>query len=268
MLCQIILTPWESKRLIAKAVVQLPEVQHALKNGIVCVTRGTTTSYIVEEISGNLKKEQYCTGCIEPDRLCLVPAENRLPEIAFVKGELKEIPSADIIKKMEADDVFIKGANAVDPYFEAAILLGSAVGGTIGAAIGAVYAKGINFIIPVGLEKLVPYSVQEALSFTGFTKVHSSMGMPVGLFPVLGKVMTEIQALEQVGVTAMPIAAGGINGAEGASILSIQGDEQPMEKALQLVKSVKGENPLHIPSGDCSTCDHATCAWSGKERPR
>ena len=156
MLCQIILTPWESKRLIAKAVVQLPEVQHALKNGIVCVTRGTTTSYIVEEISGTLKKEQYCIGCIEPDRLCLVPAEYRLPEIAFVKGELKEIPSADIIKEMEADDVFIKGANAVDPYFEAAILLGSASGGTIGAAIGAVYAKGINFVIRLNLGRQQP----------------------------------------------------------------------------------------------------------------
>ncbi|KYK36306.1 MAG: hypothetical protein AYK18_11850 [Theionarchaea archaeon DG-70] len=61
MLCQIILTPWESRRLIAKAVVQLPEVQNALARGIVCIARGTTTSFIVEEITGDIKKEQYCT---------------------------------------------------------------------------------------------------------------------------------------------------------------------------------------------------------------
>lgn len=265
MLCQIILTPWESRRLIAKAVVQRPDVQHALQNGIVSIARGTTTSYIVDELIG-LEKEKYCIGCIEPDRLCLVPAENRLPEIAFVKGEPKEIPSAEIIKEMGAEDVFIKGANAVDCNFEAAILLGSPTAGTIGAAIGAVYAKGINFIVPVGLEKLIPYSVRKVSAFTGFTKVHSSMGMSVGYFPVLATVITEIHALEQLGITAVPIAAGGVNGAEGSVVLSIQGEEKNVERALQVVESVKGEPPLTVPSGNCLKCDHASCAWKGTNR--
>ena len=265
MLCQIILTPWESKRLIAKAVVQLPEVQHALKEGIVSVARGTTTSFIMDELITGFEKEKYCMGCIEPDRLCLAQKENQLPEMSFVKGELKTIPSADMINEMGPEDVFIKGANAVDSTFEAAILLGSPVGGTIGKAIGAVYAKGIHLIIPVGLEKLIPYSVRKAFAYTGFKRVHSSMGMPVGLFPVLGKVVTEIQALEQTGVKPVPIAAGGVNGAEGASILSLQGEKNNIEKALHLIQSVKGENPLQILSGDCSTCDHTSCAWSRKE---
>lgn len=263
MLCQIILTPWESKRLIAKAVVQLPEVQYALKNGIVCVARGTTTSFVMDEILPDFSKEKYCMGCIEPDRLCLVQKENHIPEMSFVKGEVKEIPSADMIKEMGAKDVFIKGANAVDCKYEAGILLGSAVGGTIGRAIGAVYAKGINFIVPVGLEKLIP-SVREALSFTGFTKVDYAMGMPVGLFPVQGKVITEIQALNRLGVAVAPIAAGGVNGAEGATVLSIQGEKIDVERALQRIASVKGELPLTIPSGDCLNCTHATCAWQGK----
>lgn len=272
MLCQIVLTPWESKRLIAKAVAQLPEVQYALENGIVCIARGTTTSFVVDEVLTdsliNFEKEKYCMGCIEPDRLCLAQKKNQLPEISFVRGEIKEIPSKEMIKEMGSEDVFIKGANAVDCNFQAGILLGSPVGGTIGRAIGAVYAKGINFVVPVGLEKLIPYSVRDVLSFTGFTKVDYAMGMPVGLFPVQGKVVTEIQALERFDVTVVPIASGGVNGAEGAITLSICGDTNKVEKALQVVTSVKGEKPLPIQTGDCLTCDHATCAWQGKERSR
>lgn len=267
MLCQIILTPWEAKRLIAKAVVQLPEMQHALTNGIVSIARGTTTSYIVEEIVNatvedfTFKKENYCIGCIVPDRLCLTQEKTRAPEIAVVKGELKEIPSKDIIKEMGPQDVFIKSANAVDCNFEAAILLGSPVGGTIGSAIGAVYAKGITFVIPVGLEKLIPYPVKKAFMHTG--KVDFSMGMSVGLFPVLGKVVTEIQALEQDGVTVVPIGGGGCNGAEGATVLSIQGEKAKVNNVLQFVKSIKGEPPLKMATGECKTCNHSSCPWTG-----
>lgn len=264
MLCQIILTPWESKRLIAKAVINLPEVQNALKKGIICIARGTTTAFILEEILGTFEKERYVMGCIEPERLCLVQKKNQLPEMSLIKGKIKEIPSADMVNEMTAHDVFIKSANAVDPHFEAGILLGSSAGGTIGRAIGAVYAKGINFIIPVGLEKLIPFSVREALTYTGLTRVDSSMGMPVGLFPVFGKVVTEIQALQQCGVTAFPIAAGGVNGAEGATVLAVQGKEEDIQKALTLIKSVKGEKPSKIPSGDCTICDHATCPERGR----
>lgn len=264
MLSQIILTPWEARRLIAKAVVQLPQMKHALREGIVCIARGTTTSYIIEELSGPMKKEEYVIGCIEPERLCLVPEKNRLPEIAYVRGAPKEIASKDMIKDMGPQDVFIKGANAVDPNFEAGILLGSPVGGTIGGAIGAIYAKGIQFIIPVGLEKLVPFSVRKAKAFTGFPRVESSMGMAVGLFPVLGTVVTEIQALEQMGVTAVPIAAGGCNGAEGASILAIQGEEERMKNVLKIINSIKGEPPLRLPTETCNTCNHATCPWKGR----
>jgi hypothetical protein len=219
----------------------------------------------MDELLTDFNKEQYCIGCIEPTRLCLVQARDRLPEIAFIDGEPKEIPSAEIIKEMGPSDVFIKGANAVDCHFEAAILLGSPVGGTIGAVIGAINAKGIQFILPVGLEKLIPYSVREASKFTGFQKVSYAMGMAVGMFPVQGKVITEIQALEQGTVTAMPIASGGVNGAEGASILSIQGEQKDVETVLTLVAAVKGQPPLKMPTQACSTCDHATCPWKGTD---
>ena len=44
----VVLLPSESKRLIAKAVVALPEVKRVLKEGLFVVSRGTTTAYIAE----------------------------------------------------------------------------------------------------------------------------------------------------------------------------------------------------------------------------
>ncbi|MDI6811737.1 MAG: hypothetical protein QMD80_08765, partial [archaeon] len=46
----ITLTPSESKRLIAKGVKNLEEVQRALKHGTIIITLGTTNAYVVEEI--------------------------------------------------------------------------------------------------------------------------------------------------------------------------------------------------------------------------
>ena len=44
-----ILTVAESKRLIAKAVAQMPIVKNALENGMVIVIKGTTNAYVAEE---------------------------------------------------------------------------------------------------------------------------------------------------------------------------------------------------------------------------
>jgi hypothetical protein len=49
---QISLTVSEAKRLIAKAVISLPEVKEALKNGRVILKGGTTVSAICEEMLG------------------------------------------------------------------------------------------------------------------------------------------------------------------------------------------------------------------------
>ena len=48
-----VLTVAESKRLIAKAVAQMPIVKNALANGMVIIIKGTTNRYVAEEITGN-----------------------------------------------------------------------------------------------------------------------------------------------------------------------------------------------------------------------
>ena len=42
----VVLTPSESRRLLAKATVSLPEVKNARENGILIIARGVTTAYL------------------------------------------------------------------------------------------------------------------------------------------------------------------------------------------------------------------------------
>ena len=52
MMMSAVLTVSESKRLIAKGVAASEVLQTALENGTVAVAKGTTNSYIVEELLG------------------------------------------------------------------------------------------------------------------------------------------------------------------------------------------------------------------------
>jgi len=267
MIAQICLTPWESKRLIAKGVAQLESIKKALTDGIISIGRGTTNGYVVEELLGTpFEKERYVAGGVGPNRMCLADMKLAKPEIAIIKGELQEIPTAKIIQEMSASDVFVKGGNAVDPHYNIGILLGSSVGGTIGGVIGAIYAKGIELVLPVGLEKMIPIPVETAAMVTGQTKIAYATGMPTGLFPVYGTTITEMHALELLAnVEAIPIAAGGIAGGEGSVVLQISGDDQEVQKIIEVVKKIKDEPPLKVAMEICESCQW-TCAWQGKDQ--
>ncbi len=272
MIAQIVLTPWESKRLIAKGVAQLESVKTALKEGIIAVARGTTNGYVVEELLGRpFDKENFVAGAIVPDKLCLMDFSKIKSEVAFVRGELQEIRTDTIIKDMKAGDVFIKGGNAVDPFLNTGILIGASHGGTIGKTYGTIIARGIELVCPVGLEKLILLPVDEVATFAGINKVDYSTGMPVGLFPITtGTTITEIQALEllvEADVDIMHMASGGVIGAEGSTILQVVGDDEGVKQIIELVKETKGEPPLKVPVRTCPTCDWATCPWKGTERP-
>jgi len=146
------------------------------------------------------------------------------------------------------DDVFIKGANAVDREGNAGIFTSSVKGGTIGMAWPVVTPRECHLIMPVGLEKMVP-SVIEAARHSGIYHFKYSTGLPAKLTPVLlGKVVTEIQAFAILaGVRAYHLGSGGVGGSEGAVVLALEGDEKRVENAFELVKSIKGEPPVTLP---------------------
>lgn len=124
-------------------------------------------------------------------------------------------------------------------------MLGMGNGGTIGKAIGHVMAKGINFIVPVGLEKAVLSPVVESAMEMGIEKVGHSTGMPVGLIPVSGKVITEIQALKNLSdVEVFHAASGGISGGEGSVTLLVKGVKAEIEKVIRVYSGLKEDNRL------------------------
>ena len=245
------LTSVESKRLIAKGVAALPEVKQALEQGTVFIARGTTNAFVIEELTGDKvePKCHYAAGIIVDGELCVTPAGIRMKPIVLRQGKPADIPPADALQDFREGDVFIKGANAVDPEGNAGVLVAGERGGTIGEALPVVLPRGSHLIVPVGLEKLIP-SVAQAARGAGIFRFKYSTGLPVGLVPISNAlVVTEVQAFQLLtGVEAVPFAAGGIAGSEGTVVLSLEGKVAQIEKALSLVKSVKGEPPVTRPA--------------------
>ncbi len=245
----VVLEPSESKRLIARAVAGLPEVKSAYAKGRLAVTGGSTNSFVLEELTGEkVAPYAYSIGMVADGLLTTSANEDRVPSRLFLKGEVVEMDARDFYKTLERGDVVIKGANAVDESGNAGVLVGNETGGTIGALIGIACVRGIPLIVPVGLEKLVP-SVSQAATGWGQLTLDYAMGLPCWLTPVTtGLVVTEIQALGLLaGVKARLVAAGGIGGSEGAVVLLMEGREENLNEAIEVVRMVKGEPKVAVP---------------------
>jgi 6-phosphogluconate dehydrogenase (decarboxylating) len=276
MKAQITLTPSESKRLIAKAVKAHEKVRNALKNGIVAIGLGSTNALVVEEILGRkIEKERYVAGMIDERGTCVVPGDKRLREVILEKGMEIEEKIEDAVKRMGPTDVFIKGANAINyewtkkdiKYGIAGVMLASETGGTIGEVLGILKARGVNIIMPVGLEKFVPYPITEISKKIGIYKMNYSTGIPVGMMPVSGELITELEAIELLtGASAIPIGSGGIGGGEGSKTFLIEGDEKGVKKAINIVENLKGEANVKALRGSCLTCVYKQCPSSGREK--
>jgi hypothetical protein len=247
----VILNPSESRRLLAKATVAAPEVQNAWKNGLIIIARGITNAYVTEEffkISIEPKAGQTA-GLIANG----IANNHDGPPVCtwHVINKGKPVENADStveIQKFGPEDVMIKGGNAVDMEGNAGVWTSGVKGGTIGMCWPIVTPRGSHLIQPVGLEKLVP-SVAEAAKHSGIYYFKYSTGLPGKIVPVTtSKVITEIQAFGILaGVKAYHIASGGVGGSEGCVALTIEGEEERVAKALDIVKSVKGEPAVTLP---------------------
>lgn len=168
---QITLTPTESKRLIAKAVAKLPEVQNAIRNGIVIVAIGTTNAFVAEELLGRkIDRERFAAGIVLPKGTCVLPKERRIKEIVIRKGKVVDDKMEDVLLDMTSDDVFIKGANALDPSWMAGVLLAGRRGGIVGKIWGILISRGVNIIVAVGLEKFIPSKITDLTSSLASTR--------------------------------------------------------------------------------------------------
>jgi hypothetical protein len=246
MKAEVVLTVSESKRLIAKGVASLRFIQDKLEKGIIVLPSGSTNAYIYEELTGEtIDKRAYLAGRTWPVANKPNWEVKPLPDLVLVDG----VPSAELnrftaLERMQPGDVYIKGANALNySAGVAGISVGNPTGGTIGGALGPIIGRKLHLLIPVGLEKEVPYDIAEASALLASDE--EQYGSVLSLWPVHGEIFTEIEALAiMFGVDAIPVAAGGIAGAEGALRLLLLGESEDVKDAVTFVTSIQGEPPL------------------------
>lgn len=176
----------------------------------------------------------------------------------------------EAVAALRAEDIAVIGANALHLDGRAAMMAGSSLGGEPGKALGGLMAQGCRVIIACGLEKLVPVTIDDSVRHCGMKGVVWSMGMPVGLIPLVGQVITERDALELLAsVRCTVIGRGGIAGAEGSTTMVVEGEPSEVEKAVREVLSAKGARTSGSPGSLTQECragsddcrKHEGCAW-------
>jgi len=258
----VVLTASESKRLIAKGIVKLPEVQKAYQNGIIGLPLCTTNAYIYEELCSTklVNKSQYCCGYICGKGFCKVSSSKMLPEIVLCKSEEKQLdfPKENLIlyvKEMTSQDIIIKSGNILDQNLKAGLLVGERYGGEFGKILPYILAKGIQLIVPMTLNKSVPVAIEKIIPELGIETIERSfcLGRPVGMLPMPGKIFTEVDALKLLTeVDVMPIAMSGI-GEEGCVTLLLKAVKEKIEHAWSIITEIKGEPQLE-PVPNCKEC--------------
>jgi hypothetical protein len=278
MQAEIVLTPTESKKLISMATLHLEEVRGALTKGIVVLHPSSSTFFLFQEIAGQPPEGVWVCGVVSPKGLCGSREELKKVYYSglgihdplqfrqswfFKDGVLQEkTPLGEILDQMTERDVYVKGANALDPQGNVGVLYANPAGGggTIGRVMKARRKQGFHLILPIGLEKLIPVSIQEASRKAGFKNVDQAMGKPCGVIPVAGKKIDEIDAFTILsGAQATPIAAGGLGGAEGGLVLALHGSEGKLQEALKVTHTVKGAQLPMLDLPECDTCESPNC---------
>ena len=246
MKAEVVLTVAESKRLIAKGVAALDVVREKMHEGVIVLTTGSTNAYIYEELTGqSIDKRAFISGRTMPAKVKPAWDVERMVDLVLVDGQpAPELDRFSALGKMAEGDVYIKGANVLNySTGTAGVTIGHPTGGTVGGAIGTIVSKKLRFLIPVGLEKEVPFDI--AAASEALAEPDETHGRVFSVWPIQGLVYTELEAMDTLfGVEAIPVAAGGIGGAEGGLRLLLIGDKESVQDAVALVEEIQGEPAL------------------------
>jgi hypothetical protein len=284
MRAQVTLTPSESKKLLAKSLMVMDSIKRARHGGLLVIHPSSTTLFLVEELIGKRPEGMWACGVVVPKGMCLswevlesgffrqTPSKGGAQDMrefpfswVLDKGEFHTgIPLGSLLERMGKEDVYVKGANAIDPEGKVGVLYGAKGAGTIGKVIAASRRRGFEIILPVGLEKLIPTPIADASKVASREGTDVAMGTPVGLIPVAGEVVTEVNAIDILSkAQAVVVAAGGLGGAEGSVTLVMRGSTDEVNRALKVVKDVKGAAIPEVFPTDCSVCPYPTCHFRG-----
>lgn len=238
---QVTVTVPVGKRLIARAIAVLPDVKRALGEGKILLKGGTTVSAVAEELIGSplrISGRITARGTVSGDKdLSSFPHS-----ILFHNGEIENVDKklAETVAAMGSSDIAICGANLVDVQKRAAMMAGSPLGGAPGQVVSTLEAEGITTYIAAGLEKFAPCFLEEAIPACGRKRIDTAMGMAVGLIPVPGRLISELEALSIIAdVEACIIGKGGVGGGEGSTTFVISGKKTEVLKIVKMISSLK-----------------------------
>jgi hypothetical protein len=245
---QYCVTTAMGKRLIAKALAHHPDIKQVLEKGTLVIIAGTTNGYVAEEILTSLEQAEGFSRAGFRRGMTVAPGA-KAPKVDFpgdvviTDGRWQQGKTiVDVAGDLREGDVVLKGANAFDADGYPAVQIGHPQGGTIMAAMAAVIGRRTRLIVPVGLEKRVLEPVNDLAE-----RCNAPGGTGPRLFPVPGKVFTELDAIELLtDAEAFLIAGGGIYGAEGAYWLGVSGSEEQVQAATELIESVADEPPCEV----------------------
>jgi len=269
MKAMVTLTVPEGKRLIARAIAQMPEVQRAREQGKILLKGGTTVSAIAEELVGVPLR---ISGRISPRGLRSAMVVHEAVHNMLIEGpHWRRVDDnlAEAARQLRRGDVLVLGANLIDVHGGAAIMAGARFGGYAGQYLSGLSAEGIPILVAAGLEKLIPGTVQGAIRVAGRQQVDLSIGMAVGLIPICGQVITEVEALKLLApVECQVVGKGGVDGAEGGAVLAFWGEEGDVKRLFRLVLDLKGATTSALPEsmveciGASNRCrDHRACIY-------
>lgn len=198
--------------------------------------------------------------------------------LLYQGGQVSNVDGSagEVLKTFGPGDLFVTGANALDSFGHAALLIGSPGGGGYGECMGALYTEGFRTLILSSAAKLIPGDLTQLYRQVSRKNCGFSYGMACSLAPVPGEVITESQALALFAqVEALIFARGGHTGAEDALAIQVSGERSEVEKVLELVERVKAlpDTPMGEEDSEtectfpCFGCGpHLSCRYAGKQQ--
>jgi hypothetical protein len=231
---QFVVTTAMGKRLIGKGMAAHPAVERVLEKGRLAIIAGTTNGYVAEEVLERLGQREGFTRAGFRRGITVAPGRKAASadfpgDVIIVDGRWQR--GLSIVEVAEA--------NAFDARGKAAVQIGNPRGGTILDAMPAVIGQRARLIVPVGLEKRVLEDVHDLAQ-----RCNAPGAEGPRLYVLPGEIFTELDAIRLLtGAEPFLLAAGGVHGAEGAAWLGIDGDDEQVEAAAALIRSVSREPP-------------------------
>jgi len=234
------LHPAASKHLIARGVAAHPSVRAALERGTIVVTLGTTNAHVADELLGTqIDHGAFAAGVID-GRWNVNERIGEATDVVIRNGARIEFDGASLLESLAAGDVVIKGGNALDPFGTVGVLMASPTGGTVGRYIPSAMARGVETVIPISVAKSIHAPISELSLEMGSGAIERADGIPCGLFPLVGHVVTEIEALSLLyGVRALHVASGGVGPGVGSVSLLIDGERDAVTAACDALDALK-----------------------------